>query len=145
MSHPKLPPPPITPAAMTEEQCSAFMAEQERKHAEWLAQPMGRSELLDLLMRCQYGRCTCLYAMEKIEHEQDKASKDKTSFLTRDELFDALGIAMERIEKTPPCIASTDAVTLVGDVRRTVGNQWNPRDPYAAQRVRDLLAKQPAN
>lgn len=51
------------------------MAEQRRKHETWLAKPMGRSEWLDLLMRCQNGDCTCLFAMEKIEHELDKAAQ----------------------------------------------------------------------
>jgi hypothetical protein len=58
-----------------EEHKEAFMAERRARHGAWLAQPMGRSEWLELLVRCQSGDCTCFFAMEKIEHELDKAAK----------------------------------------------------------------------
>ncbi len=67
-----------TPGIPNEEHAEAFMAEKRRKHDEWLAQPMGRSEWLELLMRCQNGDCTCMFAMEKIEHELDKATPPRT-------------------------------------------------------------------
>ncbi len=56
---------------MTEEEATAFMAQKDKEHAEWLAKPLTRSQWLDLLMRCQSGEATCLYVLEKIEAESD--------------------------------------------------------------------------
>ena len=57
------------PAQISQEQAQAFMAEVERKHKEWLDRRLTRSEWLELLHRCQDGYASCLFVLEKIEHE----------------------------------------------------------------------------
>lgn len=59
--------------------------------------------------------------------------------LSQDELFEALGLAMEKIEKAGASIALTDAVMIVGDIRASIGNKWNPAQPEAASRVRNII------
>jgi hypothetical protein len=47
--------------------------------------------------------------------------------------------ALELTKRIEACGASpelTRAVTLASDLRMAIGNRWNPRDKYAAERVR---------
>ncbi len=120
-----------TPGIPNEEHAEAFMAEKNREHAKWLATPLGRAGWLDLLMRCQNGEATCLFVLEKIEAEQ--------SLLSNDEMFQALGIAMEHIERGGANIELTGAVIMVGDVRAAIGNRWNPAQKERAAMVRAKL------
>lgn len=53
----------------------------------------------------------------------------------------ALRELVNRIEKCGASPELTHAVTLCSDLMMAVGNRWNPRDKYAAQRVRDELAR----
>jgi hypothetical protein len=59
--------------------------------------------------------------------------------LNQGDLFKALGLAMEKIEAAGASVALTEAVTIVGDVRSAIGNQWNPAQATAAERVRKLF------
>lgn len=49
-----------------------------------------------------------------------------------------------RIEACGASPALTEAVTLASDLMRAVGNPDNPADPYAADRVRQAVAKLPS-
>lgn len=117
-----------TPGIPNEENAQAFIAEKDRKHRQWLATPLSRAEWLDLLMRCQNGEATCLLVLEKIEAEQ--------GLLNNEEVFEALGKAMEHIERGGANPDLTSAVVIVGDVRATFGNRWNPPQPERAEMVR---------
>lgn len=59
--------------------------------------------------------------------------------LSQGDLFKALGLAMEKIKSAGASVALTEAVTIVGDVRSAIGNQWNPAQASAAERVRKLF------
>lgn len=59
--------------------------------------------------------------------------------LGRDELFAALRELSYCIEACGASPELTHAVSLCGDISSAVGNQWNPSNPYAADRVRDAL------
>lgn len=54
-------------------------------------------------------------------------------------LFDAMGLAVETIEAAGASTELTDAGIIVADIRRIIGNRWNPSDPYAVERVRRYL------
>ncbi len=56
--------------------------------------------------------------------------------LKPDEIFAALGLAMEKIEAAGASTALTDAVVIVGEIRSAIGNRWNPAQIEAAKRVR---------
>lgn len=59
--------------------------------------------------------------------------------LTQDEIFEALGLAMEKIEAAGASPELTAAGAIVGDIRAAVGNKWNPSRPESAQQVRAKL------
>lgn len=61
----------------------------------------------------------------------------------KDELHAVLSEIVTRIERCGASDALTHAVTLASDLRQAVGNQWNPADKYALQRVREALAAAP--
>lgn len=65
--------------------------------------------------------------------------------LNQEEIYAALGLAMQKIEAAGASVELTNAVIVVGDIRRAIGNRWNPADEYAAQRVRELVEKIPHN
>lgn len=50
----------------------AFFDEQMRKHAEFLATPLDKNEWIDLLMRYQAREASCLFVLEKIEHDRNQ-------------------------------------------------------------------------
>lgn len=54
-------------------------------------------------------------------------------------LFDGLLLLCRRIEACGASPELTHAVTLAGDLMRAVGNQYNPADPYATERVRNAV------
>lgn len=56
--------------------------------------------------------------------------------LTQEELFAALIKLGHRIEACGASVELTHAVTLCSDIRMAVGNQWNPSEQHAADRVR---------
>lgn len=56
-----------------------------------------------------------------------------------DLLFSALGEILNRIERCGVSSELTDVVTLVSDLRQAVGNQHNPGNKYALERVQSLL------
>ena len=64
---------------------------------------------------------------------------DRPDPLQQEDIYAALGKAMQKIEAAGASPELTAAVVIVGDVRQSIGNQWNPADRYAAQRVRDAL------
>jgi len=64
--------------------------------------------------------------------------------LNQEELYAALGLAMEKIEAAGGSRELTDAVVIVGDIRQSIGNRWNRADEYAAQRVRDQIKMPPS-
>lgn len=80
---------------VSEDDAAAFMAGADRKHRDWLAQPLDKNGWLDLLMRCQNGYATCLYVLEKIE--ADKTTREKE---LEDLLQSARAIADRRGEDT---------------------------------------------
>ena len=59
--------------------------------------------------------------------------------ITQEELYAALVEIGYRIEACGASEALTRAVCLCSDLRGAVGNQWNPADSYAAERVRKEL------
>ena len=56
--------------------------------------------------------------------------------LTQKELYAALGELVSQIEACGASTELTNASSLACDIRRSVGNQWNPADEHAAKRVR---------
>lgn len=64
-------------------------------------------------------------------------------YLTKHELFAALGLAMQKIEAAGASPELTAAVVLVSDIRSAVGNEWNPATPEAAERVKQALETLP--
>lgn len=59
--------------------------------------------------------------------------------LTQDEIYAALGLAMQKIEAAGASAELTNAIVIVGDIRRAIGNRWNRPDEYAALRVHEAL------
>lgn len=55
--------------------------------------------------------------------------------INQDFLHKAIGEIIDRIEACGASPALTHAVTLAVDLRRAIGNQYNPADPYALVRV----------
>ncbi len=62
--------------------------------------------------------------------------------LNKEELFAALGIAMEKIEAAGASVPLTEAVIIVGDIRSAIGNKWNESQKEAADRVRQAIKKE---
>lgn len=63
--------------------------------------------------------------------------------LKQNELYDALGVAMEKIEMAGASPELTAAVVIVGDIRASIGNRWNPARPEAAEEVRKAIKADP--
>lgn len=63
--------------------------------------------------------------------------------LKQDELYDALGVAMEKIEMAGASPELTAAVVIVGDIRASIGNRWNPAQPASANDVRTAVKCDP--
>jgi PRTRC genetic system protein C len=64
---------------------------------------------------------------------------DSPAPLSQEELYAALIKLGWRIEACGASVELTHAVTLCSDIRQSIGNQFNPADSYAAQRVRQTL------
>ena len=65
--------------------------------------------------------------------EQNKAMHQEFLFVT-------LGEIIDRIERCGASPELTNAVSLASDLRQAVGNQWNPSNAYAFERVKATLA-----
>lgn len=59
--------------------------------------------------------------------------------LEQKELYDALGVAMEKIEMAGASPQLTEAVVILGDIRASIGNRWNPPRPESAEQVRRAI------
>lgn len=59
--------------------------------------------------------------------------------LIQEEIFEALGIAIDKIESAGASPQLTDAVILVSDLRAAIGNQFNPAQSERAKMVRAKL------
>lgn len=64
--------------------------------------------------------------------EQNKATDQEF-------LFAALGEIVDRIERCGASPGLTHAVSLASDLRQAIGNQWNPGNKYALERVQKEL------
>jgi hypothetical protein len=64
--------------------------------------------------------------------EQNKATDEEF-------LFMALGEIVDRIERCGASTELTNAVSLASDLRQAIGNQWNPANAYALERVKAAL------
>lgn len=64
--------------------------------------------------------------------------------LNQEELFAALGLAMQKIEAAGAARELTDAVVIVGDIRSAIGNRWNRPQDQAAERVREQIKLPPS-
>ena len=53
----------------------------------------------------------------------------------REFLFSVLGEIVSRIERCGASLELTSAVSLAFDLKQAIGNQWNPANPYALERV----------
>lgn len=62
--------------------------------------------------------------------------------LTQEELYAAMGKLINHIEACGGSPQLTTTVMLASDISQAIGNQWNPANEYAAQRVREII--QPA-
>lgn len=65
--------------------------------------------------------------------EQNKATDPEL-------LFSALGEIADRIERSGASPELTNAVSLVSDLRMAIGNQYNPANKYALERVQAELS-----
>lgn len=65
----------------------------------------------------------------------------KPELLEQNEIYSALSEIGARIEACGCSEYLTHAVSLVSDLRRAIGNDWNPADAYSAEIVRRELAK----
>lgn len=63
--------------------------------------------------------------------------------LTQEEIYEALGLAMQKIEAAGASVALTDAVVIVGNIRSAVGNRWNRPSADYARMVREKLSPRP--
>jgi hypothetical protein len=54
-------------------------------------------------------------------------------------LFVALGEIVNRIERCGASPELTNSVSLASDLRQAIGNQWNPANTYALERVKAEL------
>ncbi len=59
-------------------------------------------------------------------------------------LYEALGEIVNRIEACGASPELTDAVSLASDLRQAVGNDFNPADSFAFDRVFNVLAEERA-
>jgi hypothetical protein len=59
--------------------------------------------------------------------------------LTQDEMFDALSLAMDKIEIAGCSEELTAAVIIIGEIRLSVGDKWNSPQKHAADRVRAMI------
>jgi hypothetical protein len=50
---------------------------------------------------------------------------------SRDLLYGALTLAMQKVERLGASKELTDLVVLLGNVKSVIGNRWNPANPYA--------------
>jgi hypothetical protein len=103
-----------------------------------------------LVMLTIHGHGHPMVAMGAYQEPKNTASKRYDDLLQADpplldqeELFQSLGKLIERIEACGGSTALTHAVMLAADIRHAIGNQWNPANEYAAQRVREII--QPAD
>jgi hypothetical protein len=62
-----------------------------------------------------------------------------TMQLNQEELHEGLFKLVQLIEECGGSPALTNAVVLASDLRQAVGNQYNPPNPYAGDRVRKIL------
>lgn len=61
--------------------------------------------------------------------------------MDQETIFAALGELTRRIEACGASVELTHAVTLCSDLRMAIGDQWNPADKYAEERVRKELGR----
>ncbi len=59
--------------------------------------------------------------------------------IDKDLIYKAIGEIVDRIEDCGASPELTHAVTMAGDLRRAIGNEYNPADPYALCRVIESL------
>ncbi|MCK4870776.1 MAG: hypothetical protein KAS93_06675 [Gammaproteobacteria bacterium] len=57
-------------------------------------------------------------------------------------LYAALGEIVDRIEGCGASPELTHAVSFASDLRRSVGNRYNPKDEYALTRVTEVINKE---
>ncbi len=68
--------------------------------------------------------------------EQNKATEQEF-------LFAAMGEIVNRIERCGASIELTHAVSLASDLRQAIGNQFNPANSYALDRVKKEIGFYP--
>lgn len=58
-------------------------------------------------------------------------------------LFAVLGEIVNRIELCGASTELTHAVSITSDLRQAIGNQYNPSNDYALERVKNAMANMP--
>jgi len=59
--------------------------------------------------------------------------------INQETLYKVIGEIVDRIEACGASVELTNAVSLASVLRRAIGNEYNPADPYSLCRVIDLL------
>jgi hypothetical protein len=86
-----------------------------------------------------HGLTMELSRVGRIKRLAQSATRERKD-MDQETIFAALVELGRRIEACGASVELTNAVILCSDLRMAVGNQWNPPDEYAEQRVRKALA-----
>lgn len=133
------------PAGMTEDQCGTLhcMRDPENRTVTsfWKPEPEESARIAagGLVMLTVCGLAHPPVAIGAFFYSSGDTPPTRPPLLTHEEIFQALGKLMERIEDCGASPELTAAVMLAEDIRCSIGNQWNPANEYAAQRVREII------
>ena len=95
-------------------------------------EPEGRREYVPMPLSFAL-RTIVARLFEELSPAERQELEDAAGLL--DLAWPALGELVDRIEVCGASPELTHAVTLASDLMRAVGNQWNPRDKQAVERV----------